>query len=164
MNVYFFLFGFEFYTEIQDGCQNWRENDFCGKLPLDSADTLRVKNFIKIDICHTVSEINMFLCFTQKFKIAAKNGGKNDFWEKSPVDSPDTLWVKNFVGIPLSRIVSKINAFYPKLQDGRQKWRENEFGENLPVDSVDTLRVKNFVEIALALSISEINVFLCFQC
>ena len=47
----------------------------------------------------------------QKFKMAAKSGGKTFFCEKSPVESADTLWVKNFVVITLSRSVSEINAF-----------------------------------------------------
>ena len=53
----------------------------------------------------------MFLHFTQKFKMAAKNGRKTNFLEKSPVDSGDTLWVKNVVEIALSSTVSKINVF-----------------------------------------------------
>ena len=56
-------------------------NDFLGKWPFDSADTLRVKNFVKINLSHTVSEINMYWRFTQKFKMAAKNGQETDFWE-----------------------------------------------------------------------------------
>ena len=35
---------------------------------------------------------------------------KSDFWEKSPVDSADTQWIKTFVEITLSRTVSEINA------------------------------------------------------
>ena len=42
--------------------------------------------------------------------MAAKSGGKVIFCEKSPVDSADTLWVKIFVEIALSRSISKINA------------------------------------------------------
>ena len=64
--------------------------------------------------CHlscTVSEINALLRFTQKFKTAAKSGGKAIFWEKSSVDSVYTLWVKNFVGIALSHTVSEISVF-----------------------------------------------------
>ena len=36
---------------------------------------------------------------------------ENDYWEKLLVDSADTLWVKNFVEIVLSRSVSEINVF-----------------------------------------------------
>ena len=36
---------------------------------------------------------------------------ENDFCEKSPVDSTDSLRVKHFVEITLSRSVSEINAF-----------------------------------------------------
>ena len=61
---------FLFNAEIQDGRQ---------KLPVDFADTLRVKNFVEIALPRSVSEINMFFCLTQKFKMAAKSGGKTIF-------------------------------------------------------------------------------------
>ena len=80
----------------------------------------------------------------QKFKIA----GKTIFWEKSPVDSADTLRIKNFVEITLSRSVSEINtlffAFYEKIQNGRQKWQENDFGKKASVHSADTLLVQKW--------------------
>ena len=93
--------------------------------------------------------------------MAAKSGGKTIFGKKSPVDSADTLWVKHFIKIALSRSVSKINAFFcfTQIQDGRQKWRENDFWKK-SLDSADTLWVKNFVEIALSHSVSEINPYL----
>ena len=59
--------------------------------------------------------------------MAANSGGKTIFCEMSPVDSADTLGVKNFVEIALSRSVSEINAFYAEIQDGRQKWQKNVF-------------------------------------
>ena len=71
--IYFF---FAFYAEIQDGRQKWRENDLCEKLPVDPADTLWVKNFDEIALSRSVSEINTFLRLRQKFKMAAKSGGK----------------------------------------------------------------------------------------
>ena len=40
-----------------------------------------------------VSEMNEFLLFMQKFKMAAKNGEENNFLEKSP-DTVDILGVK----------------------------------------------------------------------
>ena len=43
--------------------------------------------------------------------MVTKSGGKVIFWEKSSVDSADTLWVKNFVEIALSRTINEINAF-----------------------------------------------------
>ena len=62
---------FVFYAKIQD---SW-ENDFWGKSPVDSVDTLRVKNFVEITLSRSVSKINtFFLPFTQKFKMAAKSG------------------------------------------------------------------------------------------
>ena len=50
-------------AEIQDGRQKWRENDFCKKLPVDSADTLWVKIFVEIALSRSVSEINAYLRF-----------------------------------------------------------------------------------------------------
>ena len=64
---------FVFYTEIQDGCQKLRENNFWQKLADDSVYTLGV---IEIALSGCVSEINVFLCFTQRFKIAAKWQGR----------------------------------------------------------------------------------------
>ena len=68
-----------FNAEIQDGRQQWRENDFPEKLSVDSADTLWVKILIEIGISRSISEINAFLRLTQKFKMAAKSGGKMIF-------------------------------------------------------------------------------------
>ena len=54
---------------------------------------------------------------------------ENDFCKKSLVESTDTLWVKNFVEINLSR-GKCIFVFNAEIQDGHQKWRENIFWEN----------------------------------
>ena len=94
--------------------------------------------------------------------MATKKWQENYFWEKSPVDSADTLRVKNFIKIALSRTVIEMNAFYAEIQDGHQKWQENDFWEKSPVESADTLRVKICVKIDLCHTISEIDVFLCF--
>ena len=67
-----------FNAEIQDGHQK-REINFCEKSPVDSADTLWVKNFVEIALSRSVSKINTFLRLTQKFKMAAKSGGKTIF-------------------------------------------------------------------------------------
>ena len=52
---------FAFYAEIQDGRQKWRENDLWKKLLVASAGTLWVKNFVKMALSRSVSEINVFL-------------------------------------------------------------------------------------------------------
>ena len=52
---------------------------FCEKSPVDSAYTVGVQNFVEIALPRTVSKINAFLHFTQKFKMAAKSGGKAIF-------------------------------------------------------------------------------------
>ena len=80
--LFIFLFiylYFAFYAEIQDGHQKWWENNFCEKSPVDSADTLWFKNFVEITLSRPASEINTFLHFTQKFKMAAKSGGEMIF-------------------------------------------------------------------------------------
>ena len=70
---------FAFYAEIQDGHQKWRENDFGEKCLLDTAYTPQVKNFVESAVSRSVSEINSFLHFMQKFKMAIKSGGKTIF-------------------------------------------------------------------------------------
>ena len=62
-----------FYAEIRDAYK-MAQKQFWEKSPVDSADTLGVKTLDKIVLSCTVSEINAFICFTQKFKMAAKNG------------------------------------------------------------------------------------------
>ena len=61
----------------------WRENDFGENLPADFVDTLGVQNFVEITLARSVSEINTFLCFTQKFKMATKSDGKMSFLKTS---------------------------------------------------------------------------------
>ena len=51
-------------------------------MPVDSADTLWVKILVEIALSHTVSKINAFLRYTQKFKMATKNGRKTIFGKK----------------------------------------------------------------------------------
>ena len=41
------------------------------------------KNFIESVLSCTISEIKVFLCFMQEFKMAAKIGGKKRFLTKS---------------------------------------------------------------------------------
>ena len=72
---------FVFNTEIQDDHQKWRGNHFWQKIPDDSAYTLGLKNLLKSLSC-TVSEINAFLCLTQKFKMATKNEEQTIFGKK----------------------------------------------------------------------------------
>ena len=126
----FLKFFLSFYAEIQDGRQKWRENDFCKKSPVDSADTLWVKNFVEIALSRSVSETNTFLCLTQKFKMAAKSGGKTFFFLQNNASRLCRYPAgQKFVEIALSRSISEINMFciYAEIQDGRQKWRENDF-------------------------------------
>ena len=74
-----------------------------------TAYTLRVQNFVEIALFRTVSEINGFLHFTQKFKMAAKSGGKVIF-VKSCQYTPDSLEIKNGDATPPSPTVKEIEA------------------------------------------------------
>ena len=69
------------------------------------------------------------MCYTE-IQDGHQNCGKTFFWEKWPVDSADTLWVKSFVEMALSYTVSS---------------------EKVADDSAYTLGAKNFAEIALFL-------------
>ena len=100
--------------------QKWRQNNFGEKSPVDSIDTLWVKNFVEIALSHTVSEINAFWHFTQKFKMAAKSGGK---MIKVASRLCRYFWVKNFVEIALSYTVSEINHFCVLRRNSR--WPKN---------------------------------------
>ena len=64
-----------FYAENQDG----RKTIFLERSIGECPDILRVKDFVEIALSRTVIEINAFLRFTQKFKMAAKNGKKTIF-------------------------------------------------------------------------------------
>ena len=108
---------FPFNADIQDGRQKWRENDFCEKSPIDSADTLRIKNFVEIGLSCSVSEINASLRLTQKFKMAAKSGRKTIF-EKSRQLTPQISWeskisLKSHYLAPFSAL-SKIVMFFER--------------------------------------------------
>ena len=68
------------------------------------------KIFVKIALSHTISEINVVLCFTQKYKRATKKDGKLIFGKKCQMILQIT-GVKNYVKITLSQTISKINEF-----------------------------------------------------
>ena len=81
MTLFLYLICFSIYPKIQGFvnecslCRNsTRVSKMAGKRflvkkifyensPLDFVDTLRIKNFIEIALAHSVSEINIFLCF-----------------------------------------------------------------------------------------------------
>ena len=121
--------------------------------------TLRVKKFVEISLSRTVSEINAFLHFSQKFKMAAKSGGKMLFCKSSPVGSVDTLWVKNFVEIPLSRSVYKINMLLHFTQKFKMATRN---GGKRFLGKVANRHCKNFIKIAVSCRVSEMKAFLRF--
>ena len=74
-----------------------------------------------------------FLAFYAKIQDARQKWLKNNFWEKLPVVSADTLGVKNDRNSSIShyfRDKSSFFSFYAENQDGRHKWRENYFGKS----------------------------------
>ena len=120
---------FLFNTDFQDSWQQWSENVFCEIMPVDSADTLRVKNFVEIAPSHFISKINTFLHFTQKFKMAPKSDGKQFL---SKVGSrlckyPGGQNCHRNLFISLHFRDKHVFAFYAEIQDGRQKKRKNNF-------------------------------------
>ena len=71
-----------------------------------------------------VPEINVFLHFTQKCKMATKKWLENNFWEKLSLDSVNTLGAQNFVEIAIFCIIFEINVllrFMQKIQDGKTR-------------------------------------------
>ena len=108
---FFFFFFFAYYAEIQDGHQKWREHYFGGKSPVDSADTLRVKNFVQIAVSSTVIKITAFFVVYAEIQNGCQKWRENYFRGRSSVYSADTLWVKNFIEIALACSVSEINTF-----------------------------------------------------
>ena len=129
-----------------------------------SADALWDKNFVKIALSRSISEINKFLRFMQKFKMAAKSSRKIIFWGKLPEDCRYLAGQKFCRNRSISlRFRDKlVFAFNAEIQDGRQKWRENDFLEKSPVDSEIPCRSKISSKL-LFRSVSEINALLRFQ-
>ena len=74
--------------------------------------TLRIKNFVEIAQSSTVFEIQAFLCFAFLKKNSKIQNGRY-FWQikYSLKLLTNTLWVKNFAEIALSRTVFEIQAF-----------------------------------------------------
>ena len=68
-----------FMQKFKMEAKNGAKTIFREKSPVHSADTLGVKNSVKIILSCTISELKEFLCFTQKFKTANKNGWKRIF-------------------------------------------------------------------------------------
>ena len=70
-----------FYVEIQDGRQTWRKTIFWENCQKTLQIPCGLKISSKIALSCSVSEINSFLRLMQKFKMAAKSGGKMIFAE-----------------------------------------------------------------------------------
>ena len=128
---------FSFYTEIQDGRQKGMKMILSS---YDSVHTLWVKHFVEITLSHTISEINAFLHFAQKFKMAAKNGGKTIFGKRLQwtllIARGSKILSKSLYRTPFHKHVF---IFYAEIQYGHQKWWENHFWQKVPDKSIHTL-------------------------
>ena len=62
--------------------KNGGKTFFWQKVEDESAYTLRVENFVEIALYRIISEINSLLGFTQKLKMATKNGRITIFGKK----------------------------------------------------------------------------------
>ena len=94
---------------------------------------LEVKNFDKIALSCTISEINAFLHFTQKFKMAAKYGGKTIFGKSRQLTLLTHWGSKTSNKIALSCTISKINAslrFAQKFKMPTKMARKTIFGKS----------------------------------
>ena len=109
---------FVFKAEIQDGRQKWRENNFWEKSPIDSADTLRVKNCQNCSISLHFRDKRIF-AFYAEIQDGCKKCRKNDFCKKLPEDSTGTPGVKKISLRFQDKLVFEFNA---ELHHDRQKF------------------------------------------
>ena len=147
-----------FNAEIQDGppkmAGKWVKNG--GKV---GQKFLRNRS---ISLCYQDKHV---LAFNTEIQDGHQKWQEKEFCEKSPVNFPDTLWVKNCIEIAPSRSVSKINAFLRLTQkfkmaakSGRKHFlRSFQLTLQIPCGS------KNCVKITLSHSVSKISAFLRSQ-
>ena len=81
------------------------------KTIFEKKNILGVKNFVDIALSRTVSKIDAFLLFMQKFKMAAKHGGTTNFEKGRQLILQTPQGVNNFIKIALSHTVSEIIHF-----------------------------------------------------
>ena len=136
-----------------------------GKISSRLCRYLRVKNFVKITLSHSVSEINRFLHLTQKFKMATKSIRKTIFGKISS-RLCRYLRVKNFVKITLSHSVSEINRFLRLTQKFKMAVKsggktifakKRQWTRQIPCGS------KILLKSLYLTPISEINTLLCLR-
>ena len=121
MNLQLFLiFNFFFFWHLTQkfkiAAKKLQENDFQKKSPVDSGYPGSQTFFQNHSISHHFRD-KLFFLFYAEIQDGRQKWQTNYFWEKSLVDSPDTLWVKNFITIAPSRTVSKINVLLHFMQN-----------------------------------------------
>ena len=99
----------------------------------NSTDALGVKNYVQIALSCTVSKKNAFLHFTQKFKMAAKNGRKINF-RKIACSLCITLGVKKISAKSLYQtetpFLRSVLRFMQKLKMATKNAKKMIFGKN----------------------------------
>ena len=113
-------------------------------------------------LSRTVSQINAFLHFIQKFKMVAKISGKKIFG-KSRLMTLYIAWGSKISPKLLYLTVFKKKMFLRFTQKFKMA-AKNYFYEKLQVHSACALRVKKFVKIALSHTFSEIFKIFHFHC
>ena len=91
-----------------------------------------------------VPKINMCLHFMQKFKMAAKSGGKAIFCEKPPVDPADILQVKILLkSLYLTPLLRKVFLRFTQKFKMATKIGEKVIFVKIPQYTLDTIFKKN---------------------
>ena len=117
------------------------------------------QKFLRNRAILTISDINTFFCFRQKFKMAGKNGGKTIFHKSCQL----TLWTPwgskiLFKSLYLAPFLRQIH-FYVLRRNLR--WPPRMSGKRL-LEKVRYPGVNFFFKISLSRTIFEINAFLHF--
>ena len=116
-------------------------------------DEFVLKKFIKISLCF---QDKCIFAIYPEIQDGHQKWWENVCWEKLPVDSAYTLWVKSCQNCSISL------HFRDNCMIAAKSGRKMIFGGKSPVDYAYTLWIKNFVEIALSCSFSKKNLFLLF--
>ena len=102
---------FAFYVQIQDGRQMWQENDFCEVASRLCRYPVGQKFHRYRPISHPYQDKGVF-AFYEEIQDGRPKWWENLLLEKTPVDSADTLRVKNSIETALSRTVKTLAILY----------------------------------------------------
>ena len=111
------FFGGFFLLKFKMDAQNGR-GQFSDKLTDVSVYTICPKYLVQIALSHSFFYINAFLCLTQKFKMATKNGERTISFHKLEGDHAYTLHPQNSA-ISHHFQDNCVFAFYTEIRDGQ---------------------------------------------